>query len=66
MAKNLGKLVATAGLAGAGAAAVAAKKLADAKKAAEKAVDSSPNPYRNTELGRHERNRKGIYYSSGN
>ena len=65
MAKNLGKLTtaAAAGLAGAGAAVMLAKKATQARKASggEKTED-----YRNTELGRQQKNRKGIYYSSGN
>ena len=66
MAKNLGKLTAAAaGLAGAGAAIVAAKKLTQAPKTTA-GPKSAPNDYRNTELGRHEKNSKGIYYSSGN
>ena len=64
MDKNLGKwTAAAAGLAGAGAAVVAAKKMADARKAA---CTPAPSVYRNTELGRHEKNAKGIYYTSGN
>ena len=66
MAKNLGKLTAAAaGLAGAGVAIVAAKKLTQAQKTTA-GPKSAPNDYRNTELGRHEKNSKGIYYSSGN
>ena len=67
MAKNLGKwTAAAAGLAGAGAAVVLAKKTAAAKRSPEQAHISAPNDYRNTELGRHEKNAKGIYYTSGN
>lgn len=64
MAKNLIRLtVAAAGLAGAAtAAALAKKKLRDAdhKKPQEN------HTYRNTELGIHEKNSKGIYYTNGN
>ena len=56
MAKNLGKLTAAAaaGLAGAGAAVMLAKKATQAQKASggEKLED-----YRNTELGRQQKNR---------
>ena len=66
MAKNLGKLTAAAaGLAGAGAAVVLAKKAAQARKAPE-VHEQENGGYRNTELGRHGKNKKGIYYSSGN
>lgn len=67
MAKNLGKwTAAAAGLAGAGAAVVLAKKAAAAKQSPEEAHISAPSDYRNTELGRHEKNAKGIYYTNGN
>ena len=66
MAKNLGKLTAAAaGLAGAGAAVVLAKKAAQARKAPE-VHEHENGGYRNTELGRRGKNKKGIYYSSGN
>lgn len=58
--------VAAAGLAGASAAAVAAKKKSDTKKKAQAVKAESAQPYRNTELGRHEKNSKGIYYTNGN
>ena len=65
MAKNLGKLTAAAaGLAGAGAAVVLAKKAAQSRKAPE--GHEAESSYRNTELGRHGKNKKGIYYSNGN
>ena len=52
--------------AGVGAAAYLTAK----KKQGDKAVDSkkasSNNGYRNTELGKYEKNSKGIYYSNGN
>ena len=57
---------AAAGLAGASAAAVAAKKKSDTKKKAQAVKAESAQPYRNTELGRHEKNSKGIYYTNGN
>ena len=57
---------AAAGLAGASAAAIAAKKKNDTKKKAETRKAQTAQPYRNTELGRHEKNSKGIYYTNGN
>ena len=67
MAKKLGKLTAAvAGLAGAGAAVVLAKKMTEAKKAPEDRKQPGESEYRNTELGRHEKNSKGIYYTNGN
>ena len=67
MAKKSVKLtVASAVLAGAGAAAVLAKKSKDSsREAAEKSAQDTGS-YRNTELGMHEKNSKGIYYSKGN
>ena len=64
--KNVGIGVAIA--AGAGAAAIAVK---NHKKAAQKAKKEAENAfekqeYRNTEIGKNERNSKGIYYSNGN
>lgn len=55
-------------MAGAGAAVVLAKKVSRGKKAAEKpgSEPSAPASYQNTELGKHEKNRKGIYYTNGN
>ncbi len=65
MSKTIWKLgAAAAGLAGAGAAAVLAKKMTDPKKAP--AHKPSNTGYRNTELGKHEKNSKGIYYTNGN
>ena len=68
MDKKLGALTAAAAVAGAGAAVVLAKKASSGKKAAEKPgpESSAPASYRNTELGKHEKNRKGIYYTNGN
>ena len=68
MNKKFGKLTAAAAVAGAGAAVVLAKKGAGGKKAAEKSGPEAcaPASYRNTELGKHEKNRKGIYYTNGN
>ena len=61
MEKNLKKFaVVAAGLAGAGAAAALAKKAAE-KKAPGAPAAGAESGYRNTELGRHEKNRKGIY-----
>ena len=68
MDKKLGALTAAAAVAGAGAAVVLAKKGGGGKKAAEKSGPETcaPASYRNTELGKHEKNRKGIYYTNGN
>ena len=68
MNKKFGKLTAAAAVAGAGAAVVLAKKGAGGKKTAEKSGPEThaPASYRNTELGKHEKNRKGIYYTNGN
>ena len=68
MAKNLGKwTAAAAGLAGAGAAVVLAKKAAQNKREAQaESQTQDRSDYRNTELGRHEKNSKGIYYTNGN
>ena len=65
MDKKLGTLTAAAAVAGAGAAVALAKKASGCKKTAE---DTGPEAhtsasYRNTELGKHEKNRKGIYYT---
>ena len=56
--KKIAALGVAAGLAGAGAVLLANKKPA--------AAPEEDSGYRNTELGRHQKNRKGIYYSSGN
>mgnify|MGYP003377274634 CR=1 FL=1 len=68
MEKKFGKLTTAAAVAGAGAAVVLAKKVSRGKKAAEKpgSEPSAPASYQNTELGKHEKNRKGIYYTNGN
>ena len=64
MAKSMEKLAAAAvGLAAASAAGMAVKKHAGGRKAAP---DAAPSSYRNTELGKQRKNRRGIYYSSGN
>lgn len=66
MAKNLIRLtVAAAGLAGAGAAAVLAKKKLEKHDASSQKPQETLT-YRNTELGAHEKNSKGIYYTNGN
>ncbi|MFR4978767.1 MAG: hypothetical protein ACLUDG_07555, partial [Butyricicoccus sp.] len=63
MAKNLIRLtVAAAGLAGAGAAAVLAKKKLEKHDASSQKPQETLT-YRNTELGAHEKNSKGIYYT---
>lgn len=54
---------ASAALAGAGAAFLARQAGEKKKEAAKRKCAHS---YRNTELGAHEKNSKGIYYSSGN
>ena len=67
MGRNLRKFgTAAAGLAGAGAAALLAKKAADTKKQEETLRAAELKDYRNTERGMHEKNSKGIYDSSGN
>ena len=54
--------------AGAGAVAVASKsrKAGAAKKQRTASVAAAKKEYRNTELGRYDKNSKGIYYSNGN
>ena len=56
--------------AGAGAAAVVAKNHKKAgtgsAKEAKKRAEAARSEYRNTELGKHEKNSKGIYYTNGN
>ena len=68
MEKKFGKLTAAAAAAGAGAAVALAKKTSSGKKSSEKSGPhvSDRASYRNTELGRHEKNRRGIYYTNGN
>ena len=67
MAKHIGKwTAAAAGLAGAGAAVVLAKKAAQSRTTPEGASAGAHAEYRNTELGRQAKNSKGIYYSNGN
>ena len=69
MAKNKSLTIGVAALAaGAGAAAIAAKKHKTAQNTALKKAASSSRKteYRNTELGKQEKNRKGIYYTNGN
>ncbi len=56
---------ASAVLAGAGTAAFLAKQAGEKKKEAKK-KQAVPAFYRNTELGAHKKNSKGIYYTSGN
>ena len=67
MAKKSNKLgVAAALAAGAGAAAIVAKKAKSNEKSEVKKVPVQNNGYRNTERGKYEKNSKGIYYSNGN
>lgn len=56
---------ASAVFAGAGAAAFLAKQASEKKKEAGK-MEQAYSSYRNTELGSHKKNSKGIYYTSGN
>ncbi len=68
MAKKKNLAITAAIAAGAGAAAIVATKHKTAQKAAGKKAAPAPgkSEYRNTELGKHEKNSKGIYYSNGN
>ena len=52
--------------AGVGAAAYLTAKKKQGDKAADPKKASSNNGYRNTELGKYEKNSKGIYYTNGN
>ena len=54
--------------AGAGAAALLKKTSQEKHTTSDSAVKSgvSHSDYRNTELGKHEKNSKGIYYTNGN
>ena len=63
--KNIGIGVAAIA-AGAGAAAVAVKKHKKEEKKAEKKAAAQEQEYRNTEIGKQEKNSKGIYYTNGN
>ena len=63
--KTAALTLASAALAGAGAAALLGKQSNDKKNETEK-KERAHSSYRNTELGAHEKNSKGIYYSSGN
>ena len=69
MSKKGTKLgVASAIAVGAGAAALYAKKAKENKEVENKGKEtgSVKSEYRNTELGKHEKNSKGIYYTNGN
>ena len=70
MAKKKTTLMASALAAGAGAAVLLAKKAKEEeqKKGSNRIRNGkgADNGYRNTELGKQEKNSKGIYYSSGN
>ena len=46
--------------------AVAVSSAMLVKKAKENKVEEKENTYRNTELGKHDKNSKGIYYTNGN
>ena len=46
--------------------AVAVSSAILVKKAKENKVEEKENTYRNTELGKHDKNSKGIYYTNGN
>ena len=67
MNKKFGKLTAAAAVAER-ARRSSGKEGGGGKKAAEKSGPETcaPASYRNTELGKHEKNRKGIYYTNGN
>ncbi len=62
MAKKITKFAIAAGLAGAGAAAV----IANQKQGKTANGTEELRNYRNTELGKYEKNSKGIYYTNGN
>ena len=65
--KNIAKLtVAAAGLAGAGAAVLLAKKHRSKNVPEKKVRSQGKAAYHNTERGMHQKNSKGIYYTSGN
>ena len=68
MAKKRNLAITAAIAAGAGAVTIAATRHKKAQKAAVKKTTpaSGKSEYRNTELGKHEKNSKGIYYSNGN
>ena len=68
MAKNRNLAIGAALAAGAGAAAIVAKKHKDARKTEDKKTAShvERKEYRNTEIGKNQKNSKGIYYSNGN
>ena len=68
MAKNKNLAIGAALAAGAGAAVIVAKKHKDAHKAEVKKTSSrtAQKEYHNTEIGKNEKNSKGIYYSNGN
>ena len=65
--KNIGIGVAAVA-ASAGVAAIAARKYkkAEKKDTVKIAEDAARQEYRNTELGKNEKNSKGIYYTNGN
>ena len=52
--------------AGAGVVAATRGKQAEKKKVKRAASEAARKEYRNTELGRYDKNSKGIYYSNGN
>lgn len=69
MSKKTGIGIGVAALAaGASVAAVAAKnhKKPENKTTKKNKSNSGKEEYRNTELGKHEKNSKGIYYTNGN
>ena len=68
MAKNKKLAITAAIAAGAGAAALAAKKHKTGQMSAQRKTvpGAALKDYRNTELGKHEKNSKGIYYTNGN
>ena len=67
MANKMRNVTAAAlGAAGAGAALALARKAGQEKRQAAVRQARAQSGYRNTERGRQHKNRKGIYYSSGN
>ena len=68
MSKKTGIGIGVAALAAGAGAAVAVKnhKKPESKTTKKSKGNSGKEEYRNTELGKHEKNSKGIYYTNGN
>lgn len=64
--KNLAVGAATIAAAGVGAAALLKKKTQEETNSSTHTNPKKDPNYRNTELGKHEKNNKGIYYTNGN